>query len=372
MRSGMGWVVALLIGSAVVWMLARAGSDQGRRKVMVVDGFELPAAFVQLYEAIQRGDAPTDWELKIDVDAYGHPWQVADLRIDQDREEMQYFTERIREIFLDKDFPPDDDLEDLLRDAGVTERSAGLANFVFFAHATDGRDYFFDFGTDPKEPSIVSMHEGSWERAAPNFRIFMALFVPSGGDRDLSQKMVPLQPSDEAWKAAQPTPRDLLARWALEWVVTPHLAVLFESLASYYAACSEEERREVEAEVREELVRRGMTNRQRRKHDGLWERLRASLANDEDDEEDEEVTPPTGRLFLESNVPYYVLDMPPGAASDPSVFSQLVSAWAEITPEERQEVEEEVRESLKFQDMTDEHRRRLEEVWERLRASLPS
>jgi hypothetical protein len=51
----MGWVVALLIGSAVVWMLARAGSDQGRRKAMVVNGFELPAAFVQLYEAIQPG-----------------------------------------------------------------------------------------------------------------------------------------------------------------------------------------------------------------------------------------------------------------------------------------------------------------------------
>jgi hypothetical protein len=48
MRSGMGWVVALLIGSAVVWMLARAGSDQGRRRAMVVNGFEIPEAFLQL------------------------------------------------------------------------------------------------------------------------------------------------------------------------------------------------------------------------------------------------------------------------------------------------------------------------------------
>ncbi len=50
---------------------------------MVVGGFELPEAFVQPYEAIQRGDAPDEWELKIDVDAYGHPWPVADLRIDR-------------------------------------------------------------------------------------------------------------------------------------------------------------------------------------------------------------------------------------------------------------------------------------------------
>jgi hypothetical protein len=350
-----------------------------RRKAMVVNGFELPAEFARLFEAIQRGEAPTDWDLKIDVDAYGRPWDVADLRIDQNQKEMQYYTETTREIFLAKGSPPDDDLDDLLRDAGVTDRSAGLANFVFFAHATDGRDYYFDFGTDPKEPSIVSMHEGSWERVAPNFRIFMALFVPSWGlsapsgeDSDLSQKLVPLLPSDEAWIAAQPTPRDLLARWTLYWVVTRHPAVLFENLASYYAACSEEERREVEAEVREELARRGMTNRQRRTLDGLWERLRASLKNDEDDEEDEEeVAPLTGLLFLEHNVPYYVLDMPPGAASDPSVFSQLVSAWAEITPEERQEVEEEVREDMKFQVMGDEARRRLDAVWERLRASLP-
>jgi hypothetical protein len=339
---------------------------------MVVDGFELPAAFARLYEAIQRGEAPTDWDLKVDVDAYGRPWRVADLRIDQNQKEMQYFTERIREIFLAKGSPPDDDLDDLLRDAGITERSVGLANFVFFAHATDGRDYFFDFGTDPKEPSIVSMHEGSWERVAPNFRIFMALF--DGGDPDLSQKLVPLQPGDEGWKAAHPTPRDLLARWTLRWVVTPvtqYTQIFPESIESYYAACSAEERREVEAEVREELERRGMTDYQRRTQEDLWEMLRASLANDEDDEDEDEVTQPTGRLLLRRNVPYYVVGM-----LDESDFPELARAYSQISPKEREEVEAEVREDIKLDEargwkMTDEHRRRLEEVWERLRATQP-
>ncbi|HEV8456423.1 MAG TPA: hypothetical protein VGQ24_16135 [Gemmatimonadales bacterium] len=50
----------------------------------------------------------------------------------------------------------------------------------------------------------------------------------------------------------------------------------FEWLATDYAACSPEERREVEAEVREELERRGMTDDQRRTLDELWARLHAT------------------------------------------------------------------------------------------------
>lgn len=59
---------------------------------MVVNGHELPTAFVQLCEAEQRGDAPSTWKLKIDVDAYGNPWQVWDLMFSDNQEEMQYYS----------------------------------------------------------------------------------------------------------------------------------------------------------------------------------------------------------------------------------------------------------------------------------------
>jgi hypothetical protein len=274
MRSGMGWVVALLIGSAVVWMLARAGSDQGRRRAMVVNGFEIPEAFLQLSEAIERGEAPNEWDLKEHVDAYGHPWDVFDLRLNfRDQESLQSNTDWISEAFLEEDrlqhYP------DCANQPGFIAEFTGVANFVWFGSSTTGEVFAFDFGSDPKEPSVVYWDDnGYWRRVAPNFESFIALFIDSayapywdlreGGGPDV---------------LVHRTPRTLLATQARRYVLASRDSFrrFFKDVGDFYAACSPEERREVEAEVREKLERMGMTDDQRRTHEELWARLRASL-----------------------------------------------------------------------------------------------
>jgi hypothetical protein len=250
-----------------------------RRKAMVVNGFELPSAFVQLCEAIQRGEAPNAWGLKENVDAYGRHWEVADLLFECDPAEMQFWTERIRH-----DFPQ----ENSFQHPGLIDEFTGVANLVRFAHATDGTFYGFDFGADPKEPSVVFCHGYCW-RVAPNFASFMALFVDIQespqwkesmkgllGDEEEDEEEEDPQSGDPAWEAAR-APRSLLAAWAGHYaVLRPEDRPCFEEIAREYAACSEEERREVEAEVRKKLESEGLTDDQWRAHEELWERLRAT------------------------------------------------------------------------------------------------
>jgi hypothetical protein len=245
---------------------------------MVVNGFELPAAFVQLCEAIRRGEAPKDWGLRENVDAYGQPWEVPDLSIYRDLEEIQSETDALLNMFLHEG--RFEQSPAYANQPGFIADFTGVANFVWFGRASDGSPYCFDFGTDPKEPSVVHW-DGYWRRVAPNFESFIALFV-------------------DIFKSPQ------------------------------------------------------------------W------LEDEEDEEEEEEVTQLTGRIFLRNNVPYYVVGL--RAALEPSFFRELARAYAEITPEEREAVEAEVREILKRDEaggmkMTDERRWRLEEVWERLRAT---
>jgi hypothetical protein len=241
---------------------------------MVVGGFELPAAFVQLCEAIQRGEAPIEWGLKENVDAYGRPWEVADLRFYRDPAEMQFWTERFRH-------------DDRFQVRRVFDDFTDVANLVWFAHATNGTGYCFDFGEDPKEPSVVYFH-GDGRRVAPNFESFIALFVDVRETPQWKERMKGLlgdeeedeeeeEPGDPAWEAAR-APRSLLAAWAGHYaVLRPEDRPCFEEIAREYAACSEEERREVEAEVRKKLESEGLTDDQWRAHEELWERLRASL-----------------------------------------------------------------------------------------------
>jgi hypothetical protein len=249
---------------------------------MVVNGFELPEAFVKLCEAIRRGEAPDEYGLKEDVDAYGRPWEAVVLRIYCEPEDIQAETDLFSNMFLHEERFQQS--PECANQPGFIADFTGVANFVWFASVTDGHPYVFDFGTDPKEPS-VAYWDGYWRRVAPNLASFIALFV-------------------DAFQSP---------RW---------------------------------------------------------------LADDVEDEEDEEdVTQLTGRSFLRSNVPYYVVGMQ--VASAPSFFPQLARAYVQISPEERADVEAEVREDLKRDEaggmkMTDEMRRRLEEVWERLRASLSS
>ena len=66
---------------------------------MVVNGFQLPAAFVRLCGGIRDGgvacwplgEGVTHWELKSGVDAYGNPWET-DLDLYCDLEAMRSET----------------------------------------------------------------------------------------------------------------------------------------------------------------------------------------------------------------------------------------------------------------------------------------
>ena len=69
---------------------------------MVVGGFELPTAFVQLYEAIQRGEAPYMLHLQGGVDAYGHPWTSYGLNLFRDRDVIAGQTRDMKRKFREQ------------------------------------------------------------------------------------------------------------------------------------------------------------------------------------------------------------------------------------------------------------------------------
>jgi hypothetical protein len=234
---------------------------------MTVSGFELPVAFVELCEAIERGEAPYEWELKENVDAYGRPWEIADLRIvAHDPESLESWTAWIQTAFFQEGRLSQPSYE---ADApGFIADFTDLSHFVWLGDSTAGHTYAFDFGTDPKEPSVVCW-DNYWRRVAPDFASFIALFIDT--------YCAPYWDEESEERAPSP-PCEILACQARWYVLASRESVrrLFADVGEYYAACSAEERREAEAEVREELEKQGMTDDQRRRLGELWERLRAT------------------------------------------------------------------------------------------------
>jgi SMI1-KNR4 cell-wall len=240
---------------------------------MVVNGFELPQAFVQLVEATQQDEGPSAWELKEDVDAYGEPWENGGLELYTNSEYMAEETRALDRMYRQGKFQH---LEGLSDEPGFIDDFTGVSHFVWFGSNAAGEVYCFDFGGDPKEPSVFYWEDGYWRRVAPNFKTFMELFVPEG-ERDRGMEEAALLPGEEGWAAPQPAPRVMLAQLTREYARRREgYRPFFEDLASYYAGCSPEERREVEAEVREKLEQIGMTDDQRRTHEELWARLRTT------------------------------------------------------------------------------------------------
>jgi hypothetical protein len=149
----------------------------GSKREMVVNGFGIPEAYLRLSEAIERGEAPSEWGLKEDVDAYGHPWEVADLRLNfRDQERLRSETDWISKAFLHEDRLQHD--PDCAKLPGFIAGFHGVDNFVWLGDSTSGEIYAFDFGSDRKKPSVVYWDEsGYWRRVALNFETFMALFA---------------------------------------------------------------------------------------------------------------------------------------------------------------------------------------------------
>jgi hypothetical protein len=234
-------------------------------------GFPLPAAYMQLVEAIRRGEAPDEWELRADLDAYGYPFRIPEIMLFTDVDQMAKETRYIAWAFREDDRLGQSDEE--RHQPGFIQDFTGVDNFVQFGNSVTGDPVCFDFGADPQEPSVVTWTHSDlyWRRIAPNFTAFMELFVPLGEGPDRSEET-----SWEDEDRVPPTPRYVLTYLARVEVKPSEEGErpLFFQLADAYAQMSPEERREVEAEVREELEREGMTDDQRRRLDELWERLR--------------------------------------------------------------------------------------------------
>jgi hypothetical protein len=76
---------------------------------------------------------------------------------------------------------------------------------------------------------------------------------------------------------------------------------------------------------------------------------------------------PSPRSLVATWAPQYV--MIDDEASRP-FFEELADDYAECSPSERREVEEEVRKELESRGLSDEQRRRLDQLWSQLRASV--
>jgi hypothetical protein len=143
---------------------------------MTVNGFELPAAFVQLSKATERGEAPDRWGLKENVDAYGQPWENYGVEILTDPKEIADDT-----CWLERKYREDHGFRNSIEARGAPgfiNDFTGVSHFVRFATSPTGEFYCFDFGGDPREPSVVYWDTGGyWRRLAPNFSSFLALFV---------------------------------------------------------------------------------------------------------------------------------------------------------------------------------------------------
>lgn len=76
-------------------------------------------------------------------------------------------------------------------------------------------------------------------------------------------------------RVTQPTLRRFLAARIRQWLVPNH-PPSFEEIASYYGAFSPEDRREVEARVRDDLKAMRVTDDQWRRHEELSARFRTT------------------------------------------------------------------------------------------------
>jgi hypothetical protein len=322
--------------------------------------------------------------LRDNVDAYGHPWENFGLILYTDPEFIAEETCQLKRMFREEHRFQQD--EAFRSQPGFIQDFTGVDNYVRIGGGNTGEPYCIDFGADSEEPSVVSWPtiDGYWRRVAPNFETFIALFS--------DESEAPPQAEDEEYEVVQPTPRSLLAAWVPQYVVATQAQSrpgFFVQLASMYAELGPEERQEVGAQVREELERWGMTDEQWRTLDELWVRLRtrdeALLALLGDTREAPprpeasqplqsgdvswKAAPATPRIFLADWVKHIVVASREEARP---LLEQLASAYAELSPNQRLEIEAEVKEAQERWKMTDEQRQKLDELWEQLRATRPS
>lgn len=236
---------------------------------MTVNGFRLPNAYVELYEAIQRGEAPHMLELQGGMDAYGHPWTSFGLNLFTDQDVIAMQTRDMARKFREQGLLGH--VAEARNEPGFIHDFDGVVNFLKFGKSNTGEPYCFDFGGDSAEPSVVTWSGSDfyWRRVAPNFEAFMALFA-----EDFPQD----PPDDEEWEESTPSPAALLGIHVKADVRQENekYRILFMILVDEYAEITPAERLAVEAQVRRELEAEGMTDTQRERLNDIWARLHAT------------------------------------------------------------------------------------------------
>jgi hypothetical protein len=149
-----------------------------------VYGFQLPASFVQLYQAIRERKLDSIWVQKGRVDAYGRPWKPRGLTIVPNLEVIREVTAMLPR-FYHAEHRFQQDAREHGNKPGFIADFTDVSKLVWFGRTGSGEPYCFDFGDNPEEPSVIFWDE-YWRRVAPNFASFIVLFQPALASKDLN------------------------------------------------------------------------------------------------------------------------------------------------------------------------------------------
>src|SRR2546427_803802 len=116
---------------------------------MVVKGFQLPAAFVEL---VGEGGINADNRNRSNrVDAYGNPWG-AQLEIGPTQSMIEWLTNHVESFALDPEYPPPGPPEHF---PGFIPYLADFSQIVCFGQGSEGDPYCFDYRGNRDTPSII-------------------------------------------------------------------------------------------------------------------------------------------------------------------------------------------------------------------------
>ena len=307
---------------------------------MVVNGFQLPAAFVQLCEAICDGEEGPFWEQIRRFDAYGSPWW-ADLTINSDEETIRENTEFLTRAFEKDGFQQANVHSD---EPGFIFDFTDVSRLVWFGRTGSGEPFCFDFRGNHEEPSVIHWTDAYWRRVAPNFVSFIALFVPA-------DEAEPYDRAEEQCEYVPPSPPEVFRAQALAYVQSnPANRPIFEGVAGWYFQCTAEQRRDTEEGIRQELDSRGMSDKQERTLQHLMTRLHASASRCQRGDAERSQATLTRR----------------------SPFDLLAADYQNGTEEDRRELEAGLWILAESRGMSEDERRGVEELVERLRSSVTS
>jgi hypothetical protein len=146
---------------------------------MVVNRLKLPESFVRFIHESEAGP----WYPKVEVDAYGQPFDATDFEAFGRLEWIEQHTADLAQYFGVGHLPADEVQRwtEKERDSpGFIPYISDFSRIVQFGRSGSGEPFCFDYRENLKEPSVIHFDDrGShWRRVAPNFRTFIALFEP--------------------------------------------------------------------------------------------------------------------------------------------------------------------------------------------------